>query len=202
LKFPFYKKLGYPKGIYRAGPLARLNVCNAIATPLANKELKNFKKLSSNGIVEGSMYYHYARLIELLYAIERAQQLLEDKDICSTDIRVTSTSYKEQGVGVLEAPRGILFHHYWVDGSGKMLKVNLIVASGNNNAAMNEAVYRVAREYIKNGNVTEGMLNRVEVSIRCYDPCLSCSTHALPGQMPLAIQLFSADGELIKTISQ
>jgi NAD-reducing hydrogenase large subunit len=202
LKFPFYKKLGYPKGIYRAGPLARLNVCNAIATPLANKELKNFKKLSSNGIVEGSMYYHYARLIELLYAIERAQQLLEDKDICSTDIRVTSTNYKEQGVGVLEAPRGTLFHHYWVDESGKMLKANLIVATGNNNAAINEAVYRVAKEYIRNGNVTEGMLNRVEVSIRCYDPCLSCSTHALPGQMPLAIQLISADGELIKTISQ
>ena len=201
LKFPFYKKLGYPKGVYRAGPLGRLNVCDAITTPLANKELKSFKKLGKNGVVAGSMYYHYARLIELLYSIERARQLLEDKDICSTDIRTTSTSYNEQGVGVLEAPRGTLFHHYWVDQTGKMLRVNLIVATGNNNAAMNEAVYQVAKEYIKNGNVTEGILNRVEVAIRCYDPCLSCSTHALPGHMPLAIQLISADGELVTTIS-
>jgi len=201
LKFPFYKKLGYPKGVYRTGPLGRLNVCDAIATPLANKELKSFKKLDKNGVVAGSMYYHYARLIELLYAIERARQLLEDKDICSTDIRTTSSNYNEQGVGVLEAPRGTLFHHYWVDQTGKMLKANLIVATGNNNAAMNEAVYQVAKEYIKNGNVTEGILNRVEVAIRCYDPCLSCSTHALPGHMPLAIQLISADGELVTTIS-
>ena len=200
LKFPFYEKLGYPGGVYRAGPLGRLNVSEGISTPLANNELKNFKKLGVDGVVEGSMYYHYARLIELLYAAERAEQLLENKDICSTDIQVTSTKFNEQGIGVIEAPRGTLFHHYWVDDTGKILKVNLIVATGNNNAAMNQAVYEVAREYIKDGKVTEGILNRVEVAIRCYDPCLSCSTHAL-GQMPFVIQFVSAGGEVIREIS-
>jgi len=202
LKFPFYKKLGYPGGVYRVGPLGRLNVSEGISTPLANSELKNFKNLgNTNGMVEGSLHYHYARLIETLYAAERAKQLLENKDICSTDIQATSTKLNEQGVGVVEAPRGTLFHHYWVDDSGKILKVNLIVATGNNNAAMNQAVYAVARDYIKNGKVTEGILNRVEVAIRCYDPCLSCSTHAL-GQMPFVTQVFSAKGELIREISR
>jgi len=201
LKFPFYKSLGYPGGTYRAGPLGRLNVSEGISTPLANNELKNFKKLGNkNGLVEGSMYYHYARLIETLYAAERAKQLLENKDILSTDTQTTSNTLNEQGVGVLEAPRGTLFHHYWIDDTGKILKVNLIIATGNNNAAMNQAVYEVAREYIKDGKVTEGILNRVEAAIRCYDPCLSCSTHAL-GQMPLAIRLISADGEVIREIS-
>jgi NAD-reducing hydrogenase large subunit len=201
LKFPFYKKMGYPEGIYRTGPLARLNVSQGISTPLANAELKNFKKLGNNGIVEGSLYYHYARLIELLYSIERIQQLLEDKDICSTDLIVTSNRYNEQGVGVLEAPRGTLFHHYWVDDTGKIKKVNLIVATGNNNAAMNKAVYEVAKTHIKNNKITEGILNRVEVAIRCYDPCLSCSTHAL-GQMSLSMQIVAPDGQIIEEITR
>jgi len=201
LKFPFYKRMGYPRGTYRVGPLARLNVSHGISTPLANAELKNFKKLGTNGIVEGSLYYHYARLIEMLYAIERTQQLLKDKDICSTDLIVTSNKYNEQGIGVIEAPRGTLFHHYWVDDTGKIRKVNLIVATGNNNAAMNKAVYEVARAYIKNNKITEGILNRVEVAIRCYDPCLSCSTHAL-GQMPFNIQVLSPAGEIIEEIAR
>ena len=201
LKFPFYKKMGYPEGTYRAGPLARLNVSQGISTPLANAELKNFKKLGKNGIVEGSLYYHYARLIELLYSIERIQQLLEDKDIYSTDLIVTSNRYNEQGVGVLEAPRGTLFHHYWVDDTGKIRKVNLIVATGNNNAAMNKAVYEVAKTHIKNNKITEGILNRVEVAIRCYDPCLSCSTHAL-GQMSLNMQVIAPDGRIVEEITR
>ncbi|MCJ7514782.1 MAG: Ni/Fe hydrogenase subunit alpha, partial [Dehalococcoidia bacterium] len=201
LKFPFYKKLGYPAGTYRTGPLGRLNVAQGISTPKANAELKNFKKLGNGGPVEGSLYYHYARLIELLYSLERAQQLMEDKEICSNDLIVTSNKFNKQGVGVIEAPRGTLFHHYWVDDSGKITKVNLIVATGNNNAAMNKAVYTVAREFIKNNKITEGILNRVEVAIRCYDPCLSCSTHAL-GQMPFRIQVISADGELVKEITR
>jgi len=199
MKFPFYKSLGYPGGIYRAGPLGRLNVCTGIKTPLANAELKNFKKLSKFGFVEGSMYYHYARLIELIYSIERTREILEDKDVTSTDLQVNSTKYNEQGVGVVEAPRGTLFHHYWVDDTGKLTGVNLIVATGNNNAAMNRSVYEVAKQYIKKGNVTEGILNRVEAAIRCYDPCLSCSTHAM-GQMPLIVQLRNPDGEIIKTV--
>jgi NAD-reducing hydrogenase large subunit len=201
LKFPFYKKMGYPEGTYRAGPLARLNVSQGISTPLANAQLKNFKKLGDNGIVEGSLYYHYARLIELLYSVERIQQLLEDKDICSTDLIVTSNKYNEQGVGVLEAPRGTLFHHYWVDDTGKIKKVNLIVATGNNNAAMNKAVYEVAKTQIRNNKITEGILNRVEVAIRCYDPCLSCSTHAL-GQMSLSMQVIAPDGRIIEEITR
>ncbi len=199
MKFPFYKPLGYPGGIYRAGPLGRLNVASGITTPLANAEFKNFKNLSKFGFVEGSMYYHYARLIELIYCIEKTRELLEDPDILSTDLQVNSTHYNEQGVGVLEAPRGTLIHHYWVDETGKITGVNLIVATGNNNAAMNRSVYEVAKQYIKNGKVTEGILNRVEAAIRCYDPCLSCSTHAL-GQMPLHIQLRNPDGEIVKHI--
>ncbi|MFP3898413.1 MAG: Ni/Fe hydrogenase subunit alpha [Dehalococcoidia bacterium] len=201
LKFPFYKKMGYPKGTYRVGPLGRLNVSQGISTPLANAELKNFRKLGTNGIVEGSLYYHYARLIELLYTIERTQQLLKDSDICSTDLIVTSSKYNEQGVGVIEAPRGTLFHHYWVDRTGKIRKVNLIVATGNNNAAMNRAVYEVAKTHIKNNRITEGILNRVEVAIRCYDPCLSCSTHAL-GQMPFHIQVLSPGGEIVEEVTR
>ncbi len=201
LKFTFYRTMGYPAGTYRAGPLARLNVSQGISTPLANAELRDFKRLGHNGAVEGSLYYHYARLIELLYSIERIQQLLEDEDICSTDLIVTSNKYNEQGVGVIEAPRGTLFHHYWVDDTGKIMKVNLIVATGNNNAAMNRAVYEVARTYVKNDKLTEGMLNRVEAAIRCYDPCLSCSTHAL-GRMSLNMQVIAPDGRIIEEVTR
>jgi NAD-reducing hydrogenase large subunit len=199
MKFPFYKSLGYPGGVYRAGPLGRLNACTGITTPLANAEFKLYKKMGRNGLVEGTMYYHYARLIELIYSIEKTRELLEDKDITSTDIQVTSNKYNEQGVGVVEAPRGTLIHHYWVDETGKITGVNLIVATGNNNAAINRSVYEVAKDYIKNGNVTEGILNRVEAAVRCYDPCLSCSTHAF-GQMPLLIQLRSAEGQIVGSI--
>ncbi len=202
LKFPVYKKQGYPKGMYRTGPLGRLNACQGITTPLANDELKKFKKLGKNGIVEGTMYYHYARLIELMYSIERIQQLLNEKDICSTDILTTSNTYNEQGVGVIEAPRGALIHHYWVDNSGKMVKVNLIVATGNNNLAINKSVNMVAKQYIKNNHITEGILNRVEMAIRCYDPCFSCSTHAIVGEMPLVLQVVSSDGEIVKELSR
>ena len=196
LKFPYYKKRGYPEGIYRVGPLARLNVADGISTPLANEEFQNFKKLSNNGIVEGSLYYHYARMIEALYAAEKIKSLLADDLICSKEIWVTSTKLNEEAVGVVEAPRGTLFHHYWIDPSGMIRKVNLIVATGHNNAAMNRAVCEVAKGLIKGGKLTEGVLNRVEAAIRCYDPCLSCATHAL-GQMPLAIQLVSATGDVI-----
>jgi NAD-reducing hydrogenase large subunit len=201
LKFPFYKKPGCPDGMYRVGPLGRLNVVDRITTPLAGKEFKEFKKLSNTGIVEGSLYYHYARMIECLYAAERIKVLAEDELICSTDIWATSGKINEEGVGVLEAPRGTLFHHYWVDKSGMIKKVNLIVATGNNNAAMNRAVFEVAKKYVNGNKLTEGMLNRVEAAIRCYDPCLSCSTHAL-GHMPLVVQLVSADGEILDTVNK
>ncbi len=196
LKFPYYKKKGYPDGIYRVGPLGRLNVADGITTPLADEELQNFKKLSNNGVVQGSLYYHYARMIETLYAAERIKSLVEDDLICSTEIWVTSSKFNEEAVGVVEAPRGTLIHHYWIDPSGMIRKVNLIVATGHNNAAMNRAVFQVAKGFIKAGKLSEGILNRVEAAIRCYDPCLSCSTHAL-GQMPMVIQLVSATGEVV-----
>ena len=195
LKFPYYKKLGYPVGMYRVGPLGRLNVADGCDTPLANKEFGNFKKLGNNGVVQGSLYYHYARLIEALNAAEKIKLLVQDEIICSQEIWVNSSTINEEGIGVIEAPRGTLFHHYWVDTSGKIRKVNLIVATGNNNLAMNRSAYEVAKEFIKDGKVTEGILNRIEVAIRCYDPCLSCSTHAL-GHMPLEITIYDPDGNI------
>ncbi len=195
LKFPYYKKRGYPDGIYRVGPLGRLNVADGFTTPLANEEFQNFRKLGDSGAVQGSLYYHYARLIEMLNAAEKIKSLVGSELICGKEVWVNSSQINEEGIGVIEAPRGTLFHHYWVDTSGKIRKVNLIVATGHNNAAMNRAVYEVAREFIKDGKVTEGILNRVEVAIRCYDPCLSCSTHAL-GQMPLEINIYDSDGNI------
>ncbi|MBE9501632.1 MAG: Ni/Fe hydrogenase subunit alpha [Chloroflexi bacterium] len=200
LKFPYYKKMGYPAGIYRVGPLGRLNVADGIATPLANKEFQNFKMLSSNGIVQGSLYFHYARMIEALYSAEMIKSLLQDDLICGKEIWVNSTKLNEEAVGVVEAPRGTLFHHYWIDSSGMIRKVNLIVATGHNNLAMNRAVYDVAKAFIKDGKVSEGILNRVEVAIRCYDPCLSCSTHAL-GQMPLEIDIYDSDGNIYQRLT-
>jgi len=196
MKFPCYKKMGYPSGIYRVGPLARLNVADGITTPLASREFQEFKKIGNGGMVEGSLFYHYARLIEGLYAAEKLRDLLQNDDICSTEIRASASKYNEEGVGVLEAPRGTLIHHFWVDSSGAIRKANIIVATQNNNLAMNRAVYLVAREYVKADKLTEGMLNRVEVAIRCYDPCLSCATHTL-GQMPLLVQLVTADGRVV-----
>ena len=148
-----------------------------------------------------SFYYHWARLIEILYALERTEQLLNDPDICSTDIMVNARPANAQGVGVIEAPRGTLFHHYWVDGNGRIEKVNLIVATGHNNLAMNRAVLSVAQKYVKGNELKEGMLNRVEAAIRCYDPCLSCSTHAV-GQMPLHVQLIAADGSVLDELAR
>ncbi len=177
MKFPYYKKMGWQNGIYRVAPLARLNVAESINTPLAREEHKNFKKLGGNKPVSGSLYYHYARLIELLYAVERARELLEDDEIVSTEVRVKVERKEGEGVGVIEAPRGVLIHHYWTDDTSRIRKANIIVATSHNNQAINLAVAQVAKEYIKNGNVTEGMLNRIEMAVRCYDPCLSCATH-------------------------
>jgi NAD-reducing hydrogenase large subunit len=196
LKFPYYKKLGWPHGVYRVGPLGRLNTADLIETPLAQEEMKVFKALNGGKPVENTLYYHYARLIETLFAIERVRQLLDEKDILSTDILNTRTDFKGVGVGVIEAPRGTLWHHYWAKPNGQLERVNLIVATGNNNWAMCEAVDSVAKTYVKGPKVTEGMLNRVEAAIRAYDPCLSCSTHAV-GKMPLEVEMFDVEGKLV-----
>lgn len=203
LKFPFYRPQGYPAGSYRVGPLARLNVCDGIGTPEADKELANFRAATGGKPVEGSLFYHYARLIEILFAIERAQQLLSHADICGQDLIAESYTILPEGVGVVEAPRGTLFHHYVVDEGGAIERVNLIVSTGQNNQAMNQSVAQVAKMYVKaNGTeLHESMLNKVEAAIRCYDPCLSCSTHAI-GQMPLVVELRDAGGALVSRVQR
>jgi NAD-reducing hydrogenase large subunit len=195
LKFPYYLPRGYPGGSYRVGPLARLNVCERIGTPLADQELVEFRTLG-DGAVLGSFHFHYARLIEILASLELIERLLEDPDILSPHCRAEASVNRLEGVGVSEAPRGTLFHHYRVDQSGRLTWLNMLIATGQNNLAMNQTVAEVARHYVRGGQeLTEGVLNRVEASIRAYDPCLSCSTHAI-GQMPMVVQLVGPDGQV------
>jgi len=198
LKFPFYRPLGFPHGSYRVGPLGRVNACDDISTPEASAELKIFRQAGDEGMVHHLLYYHYARLIELLYGLERMGELLEDPDITGNDLRVTSSEIYPEGIGVIEAPRGTLIHHYQVDEKGALTKVNLIVATGHNNYAMNRGVHAIAKEYIKGPDVPEGVMNRMEHVIRCYDPCLSCSTHAV-GKMPLKLTIYDAEGRKLAT---
>jgi NAD-reducing hydrogenase large subunit len=201
LKFPYYKKLGYPGGSYRVGPLGRLNIAEKIDTPLANAELKLFKALNPGHPVENTLLYHYARLIEALFATERVNILLDDPDLLSKDILNTHHNFRGEGVGIIEAPRGTLIHHYWARENGQLERVNLIVSTGHNNWAMSNAVDSVAKTYITGPEVTEGMLNRVEAAIRAYDPCLSCSTHAI-GQMPMIVEIEDMDGKLVRSIQR
>jgi NAD-reducing hydrogenase large subunit len=201
LKFPYYKPLGYPDGIYRVGPLARLNVCEYIDTPKANQELQEFRVRSVGRVATSSFFYHYARLIEILASVEKIAELVEDPDVMSSRTRAQAGINALEGIGVSEAPRGTLFHHYHVDENGLIQKVNLIIATGHNNLAMNKTVAQIAKYYIHNGDVSEGFLNRVEAGIRNFDPCLSCSTHAY-GQMPMQIQIIGANGNVFKEISR
>jgi NAD-reducing hydrogenase large subunit len=200
LKSPFYKPLGISGGMYRVGPLARLNVCERIGTPLADAELKHFKSLG-HGAVTSSFLYHYARLIEILAGVELIERCMGDDDLLSDNLRADAGINNLRGVGVSEAPRGTLFHDYTVDRDGILKKVNLIIATGQNNLAMNRTVAQIAKHYIRGNEIPEPMLNRVEHGIRCYDPCLSCSTHAI-GQMPLHIQLVSPDGKVVSEIAR
>jgi len=201
LKFPFYRAQGYDTGSYRVGPLARLNLCNSAGTPEADRELENFRALNNGKPVEGSLYYHYARLIEIVFGLERSEALLNDPDICGEDLIAETYGIVPEGVGVIEAPRGTLFHHYVVDDRGSIERVNLIVASGQNNYAMNRAVCDAAKAYVDGTGLAEPMLNKVEAAVRCYDPCLSCSTHAI-GQMPLIINLVDAKGNVLDQLKR
>jgi NAD-reducing hydrogenase large subunit len=197
LKFPYYKPLGYERGMYRVGPLARINVCDYIDTPLAEAERRRFKDIAGDaGVVNNSFYYHYARIIEILFAVEKIDQLLQDASLLGTHIRAKAMINRSNGVGASEAPRGTLFHEYTVDDDGVLRKVNLVIATAQNNLAMNRTVRQLAMQYIDRPAITEGILNRIEAGIRCYDPCLSCSTHAL-GAMPMHVQLLGAGGELL-----
>jgi NAD-reducing hydrogenase large subunit len=196
MKFPFYRPLGYPDGMYRVGALARLNISSHCGTPLADQELKEFKKLGKNGVVQSTFHYHYARLIEALHCIENTKQILEDPDVLLEHVCTKAYVNNSEGVGVAEAPRGTLIHHYKVDPQGMIQKVNMIIATEHNNLAYNKAVTQVAQKYVKADKLTEGMLNRVESVIRSFDPCLSCATHAV-GQMPLEVRLVNSEGKLV-----
>jgi NAD-reducing hydrogenase large subunit len=199
-KFAYYKPLGYPEGSYRVGPLARLNIVRKMGTPLADKELAEFKQLAA-GPVLGSFYYHHARLIEILYGIEKIEEILSDPAILNKQVRATAGVNRLEGAGQAEAPRGTLHHHYKVDENGKITWANLVIATGQNNNAMNKGVLQAAKHYVKDGKFTEGILNRVEAVVRTFDPCLSCSTHAF-GQMPLALDLVSAGGEVVDRVAR
>ncbi|HIK09334.1 MAG TPA: Ni/Fe hydrogenase subunit alpha [Oscillatoriaceae cyanobacterium M33_DOE_052] len=198
LKFPYYKPMGYPDGIYRVGPLARVNICSHFGTPDADKELREFRD-RVGGVATSSFMYHYARLLEILACLEKIEELVNDPDITSKRCRAEAGINNLEGVGVSEAPRGTLFHHYQVDENGILKKVNLIIATGQNNLGMNKTVTQIAKHYIHSNEIPEGMLNRVEAGIRCYDPCLSCSTHAA-GQMPLHVQLVAGDGTVVDEV--
>jgi NAD-reducing hydrogenase large subunit len=198
LKSPYYRPLGYPDGVYRVGPLARLNLCRRMGTPAADRELTEFRQ-RGGGTPNASFFYHYARLVEIVACLERIEQLLDDPDVMSAHFRARAGVNRLEGVGVSEAPRGTLFHHYRVDEHGLIRQVNLIIATGQNNLAMNRTVAQIARRYIRGPKVPEGMLNRVEAGIRAFDPCLSCSTHALGG-MPLHIRLLGSRGELLDEV--
>ena len=195
LKSPYYRPMGYPEGIFRVGPLARMNIISRTGTEIADQEWAEFRMLQ-RGAVLSSFQYHYARLVEIVYCVERIRNLLNDPDILNDHVRAFAEPNAFEGVGMSEAPRGTLLHHYKIDKNGRITWANMIIATGNNNLAMNKGVYQVAKHFVRGEKIQEGMLNRVEAVIRTFDPCLSCSTHAI-GQMPLHVQLLAPDGALL-----
>ncbi|MHC4536830.1 MAG: Ni/Fe hydrogenase subunit alpha [Planctomycetota bacterium] len=207
LKFPYAKKWGEfsmdldsPSAIYRTNSLARVNVCDKISTPLAQKELEEFREAFGRP-AQLTLLYNYARLIELLYNAEKVVELLKDPDITSTDIRVPVTPRAARGVGCVEAPRGTLIHDYETDEKGLITNVNLIVGTTHNNAPINMSVKQAAKALIKDGNYDQGILNTVEMAIRAYDPCMSCATHKLDGSLPVKLEIRDARGKVIDTIA-
>jgi len=201
MKFPFIKEIGPEKGWYRVGPLARMNCADFIDTPLANEAHKALKAVTSGAPNNSTLTSHWARMIEVLHCVEKIRELLNDPDLQGTDL-VAKGDRREEGIGVIEAPRGNLIHHYKVDENDQVTYCNLIVSTTHNNEGMNRAVKDVAVQYLSGQDkITEGMLNHIEVAVRAYDPCLSCATHAL-GQMPLEVQLVDADGRLIDSRTQ
>lgn len=199
MKLPHFKALGPDEGWYKVGPLARLQVCSYVPTPLAEIERKALIATGNGQSLDGSLLYHWARLIELLHCAEVIRNLLDDPDITGTDLMAPRGARAVEGVGVIEAPRGTLIHHYRVDADDQVTYCNLIVSTTHNNQAMNEAVRQVARKYLSGRHITEGLLNHIEVAIRAYDPCLSCATHAL-GKMPLEVSLIDAAGQRLDVV--
>ena len=200
MKAPYYTPLGYPEGIYRVGPLARLNVADRCGTPEADAEFAEFHQRFGR-VAQSAFHYHYARLIEVLYALERMEALLADAAILDGHVRAHAGVNALEGVGVIEAPRGILIHHYKVDEKGAIRWANLIVATGHNNLALNQSIRQVSEHFVHGNRLQEGMLNRVSAVVRAYDPCLSCSTHAA-GLPDVRILLLAPDGTVLDELSQ
>ncbi|TVR62467.1 MAG: Ni/Fe hydrogenase subunit alpha [Candidatus Competibacteraceae bacterium] len=188
MKFPFINSLGPEQGWYRVGPLARINNCDFIPTPLAEQERRDFMAMGRGQLIHVTLAYHWTRMIELLYAAEAIKELLHDPDLLGSELAAPLGPLAQEGIGVVEAPRGTLFHHYRINEDGLIEKANLIVSTTNNNQAMNESIRQVAERYLNGKELTEPLLNQIEVAVRAYDPCLSCATHAL-GQMPLVVEL-------------
>jgi len=192
MKFPYFTAMGPEAGWYKVGPLARVQNCDSIPTPFAEHERRELVAYAGGKPLHGSLAFHWARMIEMLFAAETIKDLLHDDDLSGTEL-MTSGERRREGVGVIEAPRGTLFHHYQVGDDDLVTMANLIVSTTNNNQAMNTAVREVAKQYLHGQEITEGLLNHIEVAIRAFDPCLSCATHAL-GQMPLEVTLVDAEG--------
>jgi NAD-reducing hydrogenase large subunit len=200
MKFPFLRSLGTENGWYRVGPLSRVTQCDFIPTPLAEAERKAFMAFDGGKAAGATLGFHWARMIEMLHAAEQIRELLLDPDLQGNEL-VTKGERQERGVGVIEAPRGTLIHHYKVDENDQIVRCNLIVSTTHNNQAMNEAIRQVARQYIDGKKLTEGLLNHIEVAIRAFDPCLSCATHAL-GKMPLEVELLDAEGGRVDVLTR
>jgi NAD-reducing hydrogenase large subunit len=200
MKFPFLRLLGSEQGWYRVGPLARVNNCDFIPTPLADKARQEFKAFDTGNATGATLGYHWARMIEMLHAAEGIKDLLHDDDVVGDEL-VARGERAGRGVGIIEAPRGTLIHHYRVDDDDQVVRANLIVSTTHNNQAMNEAIRAVARRYLDGRKLTEGLLNHIEVAIRCFDPCLSCATHAM-GKMPLAVELVDCEGAIVHQLTR
>lgn len=208
LKFPYLKGLGWKgivdgeaSGVYRVGPLGRLNVADGFATPIAHEAYEKFKETLGKP-AHATLGYHWARVIEILNAAERVLELSKDPDITGKDFRVPLTNTPSEGVGIVEAPRGTLIHHYKTDQDGILTDVNLIVATTHNNAGICMSVKKASQQLIKGGNISDGLLNMIEMAFRAYDPCLACGTHALPGQMPLDVCVYDVKGRLVAEIKR
>jgi NAD-reducing hydrogenase large subunit len=199
LKAPFFKPLGYPAGAYRVGPLARLNVAERCGTPQADAELDEYRQRYGR-VVHSAFHYHYARLIELIHALEKLEILLNHPRILDTTLRAHASVNSADGIGIIEAPRGTLIHHYKVDDTGGIRWANLVVATGHNNLALNRSIVQVSRRFVDSNKLQEGMLNRISAVVRAYDPCLSCSTHA-DGTVAMVVRLIAPDGEVIDQLA-
>jgi len=209
VKFSYLKNIGWKgfvdgeeSGVYRVAPLARLNAADGMATPLAQEAYERMYEVLGGKPVHNTLAFHWARLIEALYASERMLELAHDPELTSPEIRNIPTEIPKEGIGVTEAPRGTLFHHYKTDEKGILTEVNLIVATQNNSAPMCMSIEKAAKSLIHKGEVPDGILNMIEMAFRAYDPCNACATHSLPGRMPLEVNVYDSKGDLVRKLKR